>query len=190
MICKPYKSCNKYDIIQTFGANPQFEWQPKGHTGVDFVSTHGTFLVAPELCDITNIIGSTGKIDTDLAPFERGFGVVMRSVANPKIYYLYWHCLPVFPVEIGQRVIQGQIVGQMDSSGFCWSRGIPVPINLRLIPPYIGNHLHAERREYKDDGTFEYTDILKYIDWDIPVNYDALTTIKDILNKIMNILKK
>jgi len=186
-ICKPYKSAKPNDITQKFGVNPQ-GYQPNGHTGVDYVSSYGTFLVAPEDCEITNIISNPEQLDESEAPLERGFGLVMRSLSQNDIYYLYWHCLGVFPVQIGDKVKQGQPVAQMGNSGFCMTRGVIVPIDIRNIKPYTGTHLHAEMFKERN-GKREFQDITRNMDYTIPVNYDALTTIQIILQKIFNILK-
>jgi len=186
MICKPYKSATKTNISQGFGVNP-CSYQPNGHTGVDFCSSYGTPLVAPELCIVSNIIEAK-KISSDESDLEKGFGIMLASKINPGVFYLYWHCLPVFPVNLGDTVTQGQPVAFMGNSGFVMSGGKTVAVDIRTIPPYLGTHLHAERFT-EENGKRIYTDITKYIDWNIPVNYDLITTIKFILTKISNLIK-
>jgi len=138
---------------------------------------------------VVSITDSSGKIDLNTGPLERGFGIKLQSLRNPDVYYLYWHCLPRFPVNVGDKVVQGQIVAQMGNSGFVLVRGIPIHVNVRNIPPYLGTHLHIERRIEKN-GIVEYTDITKFIDYSIPINYDILTAVKNILQKIINIINK
>jgi murein DD-endopeptidase MepM/ murein hydrolase activator NlpD len=98
--------------------------------------------------------------------------------------FLHWHCWVVFPVKEGDTVAQGQPVACMGNSGFCMVGGKVVPVELRTKQPFPGTHDHFEVRV---NG--EYVDPMKYIDWDIPIKYDALTTMKEILLKIFNILK-
>lgn len=187
MICKPYKTASKNTISQLFGVNPQ-PYQPNGHSGVDFFAPYGTWLVAPELCKITNIIDTPQKLNIDLAPLERGYGIVMQSVSKPNTYYLYWHCMPFFPVEIGDTVIQGQEVARIGNSGFCMVRGEIVPLDIRNVPPYLGTHLHYEKF-IEVNGVRTYFDVLPDIDWTIWNSNGVLDDIQKIINKILNIFK-
>jgi hypothetical protein len=182
MICKPYKTASKNYIAQLFGVNPQ-SWQPNGHTGIDLVSENGTYLVAPELCKVERIVTDL-NFNQDLTPLSRGYGILLRSLVNPNMTFLHWHCWVVFPVKEGDTVAQGQPVACMGNSGFCMVGGKVVPVELRTKQPFPGTHDHFEVRV---NG--EYVDPMKYIDWDIPIKYDALTTMKEILLKIFNILK-
>jgi murein DD-endopeptidase MepM/ murein hydrolase activator NlpD len=186
MISKPYSSCIRGNVSQIFGFAP-CSYQPNGHTGVDFMGSYGSFLLAPELCKVTNIVDNIEKLDTDVAPFERGYGIVMKSLVSG-VYYLYWHCTPFFPVKIGDTVVQGQPVAMMGNSGFCISRGEVVPLNIRNVPPYIGTHLHFECFT-EEDGVRKFQDVLPMIDWNIPVKPDLLTAISEIANKISNLFK-
>ncbi len=173
-ICKPYKNCKITDITQSFSSN---------HTGVDFSGDYGEFLVAPENCLVYKI--TTPKtFDGKLEDLEKGYGIRLKSCINPNTFYLYWHCLPIFPVIENQLVFQGEVVAQMGNSGFVKSGGQVVPIESRTQKPFLGTHLHAEMLM---DGVA--VDILKYISWDIEINYDILTSIKNIIQKINNLLK-
>jgi len=187
MICKPYKLASLNAISQGFGVNP-CSYQPNGHTGNDLVAPAGTFLVAPELCKVTNIVDTPQKLDTDLAPFERGYGIVMQSLSKPNTYYLYWHCEPFFPVEVGETVIQGQEVARMGNSGFCMVRGEVVPLDIRNVPPYLGTHLHYEKFT-EENGKRTYLDVLPDIDWTMWSSNGILDDIQIILQKILNIFK-
>ena len=180
-LCKPYKNCQRNHIGQLFGNIQGFDGKP--HTGVDFVSQYGTFLVAPELCTVQKII-TDSNFNPDLAPLSRGYGILLRSLVNPNVTFLHWHCNPVFPVNEGDTVAQGQPVAMMGNSGFCLSWGAIVPTELRTKSPFPGTHDHFEVRI---DG--QYVDPLKYIDWSIDIKYDIFTAIKEIINKTLNILR-
>lgn len=182
-IAKPYKQCQPNQLTQGYGVNIQ-SYQPTGHTGNDwaFANCYGTFLVAPEDVEVISLIDAK-NISPDLAPLSRGYGILMRSVKNPERTHLYWHCLPVFPVEEGEVCLQGEPVAQMGNSGFVTQGGKIVPISDRLKPPYYGTHLHQEIRI---DG--KYTDPFPWVDWDIEVQGVGLTTLQKIINKIINLL--
>ena len=184
---RPYKGAHIGKITQQFGVNPQ-PYQPNGHTGVDMVAPYGTWLVAPQDVLITNII-TNENIDEDLAPLSRGYGIVMQSMANYYIYYLYWHCLPVFPVEIGDKIKKGQQVAQMGNSGMVFYLGKVVPVEVRTIAPYNGTHVHYERF-LKENGKRTYLDPIASIDWSSTVDSDWLSEAKLVLLKILRILKR
>jgi len=187
-LCKPFQTASRNSISQGFGVNP-CSYQPNGHSGNDFVNPTGTWLVAPELCKVVNIIDTPQKLDTDLAPLERGYGIVMQSLAKANTYYLYWHCLPFFPVEIGDTVTQCQEVARMGNSGFCIVRGEVVPLDIRNVPPYLGTHLHYEKFT-EENGVRKYYDVLPDIDWTIWNSNGVLDDIQKVLQKILNIFKK
>lgn len=172
-ICKPYKSAKLSDITQGFS---------DAHKANDWASSYGTFLVAPFNCKIDVVTGADELNGSDWE-LRRGNGVRMTSIENPAVSAMYWHCLGVFPVKVGDTVLQGQIVAQMGNSGYVESNGIVVPYEIRDNPPYYGTHLHCTI------GTAtEYWDYSSMIDWSIPVNYYLATTISNILQKISNLL--
>ncbi len=186
---KPYQNASLGQISQHFRVNRQ-PYQPKGHKGVDWVSKYGTWLSAP--CDvlITNIIEGTNIVQS-LEPLKRGYGIVMQQIANPTIYYIYWHCLPVFSVKIGDIVKQGEIVAQMGNSGFVMRGGVIVPLEDRNTPPYPGTHLHQEKFKLID-GEREYLNPIADIDWIIDVKDEIgeqISAVKVVLNKIIKIIK-
>jgi len=159
------------------------------HEANDFVSSYGTFLVAPFNAKIITIRGPK-EIDNTTKDLEWGCGVLMTSTEDPTYRVCYWHCLPVFPVREGDYVLQGDVVAQMGNTGWVESNGKLVPLDLRLIPPYIGTHVHISMGI--GDGTAENTenvDYSSYIDWTIPVKYDLLTAIRAIIINMANIIK-
>lgn len=186
MICKPFKNCTVTSVTQKF--NVPNTYPPYFHTGVDFVSSFGTGLVAPVTCRITNIIDDIPwqSPEAEAEEIRKGYGLVMQSVEQPDTYYLYWHCLPNFPVSIGQIVEQGRLVAQMGNTGYVLTGGQYVPIGNRFIPPYKGTHLHYEG--FKEvNGKREYFDVLSLIDWEIEVKYDY-DSVLNIIKKMFNIL--
>jgi len=174
-ICKPYREAKPNQLTQGFS---------KEHQAVDFGYRYGTFLVAPEDCRIFAITTSE-SIDEKLEGLARGYGVFMEALGNPKRRYGYWHCLPIFPVKIGDIVNQGQIVGQMGNSGFVISGGEFVPVEIRTKKPYRGTHLHWSMTI---DNVPQNP--LDFINWEIEIKYDIFTAIRNILNKILVLLKR
>jgi len=187
IICKPYKSAKLSDISNPFGANPQW-YNGVPHNGVDWVSSYGTPLVAPELCIVDNII--TGEsINADLAPLSRGYGIILKGLISGK-FHLYWHCLPMFPVKCGQTLKQGDVCAFMGNSGFVMTHGVVVPIKLRTQPPYPGTHLHQEVFIFDSNSQRVYENPLKLVDFSIPISYNLLTSIMIIIKKIINLILK
>lgn len=179
MNCPPYRGAKLNHI--TNGFRP-------GHEAQDFcpIGGYGTFLVAPEDVFIIKIVDSD-CISESVAPLENGYGIIMKAV-NGGAYYLYWHCLPIFPVNEGAYVKQGQPVAQMGNSGFCMAGGCIVPIDIRLIPPYKGMHLHYEKYVIVGNKKI-YIDPLTDIDFNLPINFDLLVATKEILTKMLWLIK-
>ena len=185
MNCKPYYGATIQHISQPFGVNPT-SYQPNGHTGVDMspIMGYGKNLVAPEDVRIKRVI----NIDTfDFIKYptqlSNGFGVLMTSLADPTIDYLYWHCLPAIPVKEGDIIKQGDSVAQMGNSGFVFQAGKLVAIEHRSNPGYPGTHLHYEKRVNN-----VYVDPIESIDWNIPVPYPPASFGLAVLKKLLNII--
>ena len=182
MICKPYKNAKLSDISNPFGANPQW-YSGVPHTGIDWVSSCGTPLVAPENCIIDNII-TEQNISNDLAPIRRGYGIIMKGISGK--FHLYWHCQPIFPVGLGQELKQGEVVAFMGNSGFVMMGGVLIPYETRTKAPYSGTQEVFTLK----DGQRVYEDPLKITDMSIDISYNLLVAIKVVLAKIFNLLKK
>lgn len=183
-ICKPYWNATIHQIAQGFG-NPQSFGG--NHTGIDICPAsfaYGTFLVAPEDVIIKEVIDQETFAVKFIENLSKGFGVLMTSVRDPNVDYLYWHCLPNIPVRKGQLVKQGDVISQMGNSGFVMSGGVLVPIEHRNNPPYLGTHLHMEVRVNN-----QYVDPVPYIDWSIPVKKTSNQWIYQVLTKIQQLLK-
>ena len=152
-------------------------------------------LLAPCKVKIYNLIDGEVLMQNSDAEVSKGYGVLMKPLDTdfpPDTYFLYWHCRPVFPVNINDIVEQGQPVAQMGNSGYVMTGGKYIPINQRDIPPFYGTHLHFEYFTDKFDGSGRnFMDVLPLIDWTIPVsNSGVLGAITTILAKISSILKK
>lgn len=195
---KPYQVATPAHIISPFGAYEPFRDIP--HTGTDFAfpNAYGTPLLAPVDCVITKII-TPGKI---LSGFEEiinglkinwmeyGYGVEMKGVDG--YYYLYWHCLGVFPVSENQMVRQGQIVAFMGNSGRIYRYGKLIPLEIRTDPPHLGTHLHAEKYTKDAEGIRTRYDFAKDIDWSIQVKVepiDLITSARIIVSKIAGLVR-
>ena len=186
---KPYQNAKIAHISQYFGVNPT-DYQPNGHTGLDMVAPYGTWLSAPVDVRIVKLINGTNIVES-LDPLRRGYGILMQSIEDPTIYYLYWHCLPVFPVKVGDIVKRGVIVAKMGNSGFVMVGGVVVDIKKRNIPPYKGTHVHYEKFKMVD-GKKEYLNPLTETRWSLVIKDEIgeqINAIKSILNKIINIIK-
>jgi hypothetical protein len=172
-LCSPYKGCNPMQITQGF--------IPKQHEAVDFASSYGTFLVAPERIIIERI--KAGIDWNNPKEIEQGYGIVFTSIDKTR-RYSYWHCLPVFSTDEGLIIEQGQPVAQMGNSGWVFSGGKYVPLEERNKPPHYGTHLHLS---FSENGINK--NIIEYIDWEIEIKYNLLTAIKNIIQKMANLLK-
>ncbi|MFA6925196.1 MAG: M23 family metallopeptidase [Bacteroidales bacterium] len=172
-LCKPYKEFQLSNITQGWSEQHKAfdlaRWDKK---------SYGTILVAMENCIVENI--ATAENWDNGWEMERGYGVLLRSIANPEVKYSYWHCLPFFPVKKGDTVLQGQPVAQMGNSGFCLSNGVVVLLADRLKPPYKGTHLHMSCPK----------DTIDRIDYTVHIKIDLMTTIYLILGNMMSFINK
>ena len=185
MNIKPYYNSSISHITQPFGVNPT-PYHPNGHTGVDFAFPlcYGTNLVAPEDVVIKMVIDQkTFDPVKYLENLSKGFGVLMTSVKNPDIDYLFWHCINPIPVKIGQIVKQGELIAQMGNSGFVMVGGNIVPIELRNAPGMPGSHLHYEKRVNN-----VYANPIPNIDFSIPVPLTKIEWMISILKIMSNLL--
>ena len=172
----PYKGCKKSQISQGFH---------EGHKANDFwfKNCYGTWLVAPENVKIK--WADNGKVLDELPDgLDRGYGIRMQSISNPEREYLYWHCLPVFPVEVGENVLGGEEVAQMGNSGICYSQGILMALGDKLNGNHPGAHLHYA--EYKNGIE---VDPQLDIDWIKQPKGDWLKETWIVFQKIFNLMK-
>jgi len=182
MNCLPYKGAKLQDITQKFSdSHKAIDWCPP--------NPYGKFLVAPcngRICSIVN--GAT--LNEDSTELGKGWGI-MVSEDDSSRYYVYWHCLPEFPVNLWQTVKQGQAIAQMGNSGKVFNNGVEVPATdeARDKPPYPGTHLHQEVFTLNPDGTRNYIDPITLIDLSILINPNILEAIKQTLLNMLKILK-
>ena len=181
MLLKLYKKALPSHITQKF--SPQ-------HRAIDLAFGYGTFLVAPEDCFVYSILMGE-KWEDKPGELDRGYGIVLRHLTELEIDYSYWHCLPVFPVKVGEKVKRGQIVAQMGNSGlvktFVNGEWKIVPLEERTKPPYPGTHTHFVVRK-----EFFPVDPVPLIDWNTPVNYSFLDVIRasrNIFEAMINLIK-
>ena len=172
-LTKPFKTATTLKITQGFSQE---------HQAVDFASFRGDWLVAPFNCKIATIRGIQELNDvTDTSFLSGGCGVRMQSIEMPEFSCTYWHCREVFPVKVGDTVLAGQPVAQMGNTGFVLSNGNYVPIELRNNPPYLGTHAHITFVTAEKNLDFS-----QYIDYTIPVNFDAKQSLQAIINRIIS----
>jgi len=175
--CYPFKGFTNKSITQGYNSN---------HFAVDFTAPYGTFMVAPFNCKISCIV-SGNVLDNSVSGLESGYGIRMVSIEDPNVSVCYWHCLPVFPVSVGDTVLQGFPVAQMGNSGYVLSNSELVPLSKRLIPPNLGTHCHCSMN-IKGESIEGIVDIRNYWDRTIEIKYDLKTTILSLINKIKNII--
>lgn len=128
---------SKDDISQTYHAGHR-AWDIYERTPL--VHTYGIALCAPEDCLVLGINGDTFT-PNEHKRLENGYGIRLKGLETG-LEYLYWHCLPTFPVWGGQRVNRGQIVAYMGNAGNVYAGGKYVPLDKRLEEPKLGTHVH------------------------------------------------
>ena len=168
-LTKFFKNFKPDNISQTYHA---------GHLALDIVSEgkglingYGKPLCAPEQCLVLGISGDTYSPDNHTA-ITKGYGVRLRGMETGH-EYLFWHCMPLFPVWGGQTVQRGQIVAYMANSGNVYMGTKYVPIEQRLVPPYRGTHLHFEM--FKGGNRISP---LSHINWSWEPNYTLFDQMK------------
>ena len=181
-ISKPYKECVPSHLTQGFNSS---------HLANDWAYKFGTFLVAPFNAKVTVIRGvqnASDIVEGDNSFLQGGCGIRLQSTEDPTLSMVYWHCQDVFPVKVGDIVLQGQPVAMMGNTGFVQSGGQLVPYDIRLKPPYAGTHVHWTIGRQLGE-TYNPLDPSTLIAWGIPINYNVLDTIKFLLLKIRGFFK-
>lgn len=182
-ISRPFKECTPQNMSQGF--------IPKQHEANDFAGKWGTFLVSPfnaKVLVIHGVQNATDIVVGDNSFLQGGCGIRIQSIEDPTLSMVYWHCQDVFPVSVGDTVIQGQPIAMMGNTGFVESNGVVVPYDIRLVPPYPGTHTHWSMGTNNADGTYTALDPHLLIDWSISINYNALTTIQQLIKKIQGFI--
>lgn len=172
----PYKNCKKEHISQGFNQT---------HPANDFwfPNCYGTWLVAPENIKV-KILEDATVLDGSTEGLNRGYGLRMQSIEHPEVEYIYWHCLPIFPVNKDDIVLGGEEVAQMGNSGICYSQGILVALGDKLNGKHPGAHLHYEKyvNGVLVDSTLD-------IDWTKQPKGDFLKEMMMVLKKMLNLFK-
>ncbi len=153
------------------------------HQALDIVGTYGSPLCAPENCLVLGIRGDTFT-PGDNTNTIRGYGIRLKGLETGT-EYLFWHCLPYFPVYGGDSVPRGGIVAFMGNSGYVLVGGKEVPIDERNSPTKPGTHLHIEGE--KDKVPF---DLLPEINWSWEPQYSKLDLFKAFMVTLTKISKK
>ncbi len=189
MLSLPFKKFTKNNISQTYHAK---------HKAVDLATyTHNGFgepLCAPENCRIDRIVESL-EIDGKLDKFEKGYGIWMTGLETGMIH-LYWHTWGSIPVNGGDIVQRGQIVAFMGNSGNVYGGGRYIPVEERLVKPFLGTHLHYTLYA-KGHKVGQYVgdelNPLDYFNWNWQPTYtqvDYLKTVAKTLSKMVKLLNK
>ncbi len=176
-IIKHYKKANYTHVSQGFH---------DAHKAIDIAFKMGTFLVAPEDCRISVIV-TDKNFDESLTSLSRGYGIGLWSLDGRR-KYSEWHCMGIFPVNVGDIVKKGQPIAMMGNSGFVKSGGKIVSLEDRYKLPFRGVHTHSTM---KIDNVL--VDRRKYIDWGLPVEYSFMDWIRattNILSKMSGLLPK
>lgn len=165
-------------------------WNSK-HWAIDIVGNktnygYGTPLCAPEMCRVDRITGDTITVDSH-ENLIRGYGIHLTGIETGN-KYLFWHILPIVPVNGGEIIQRGQIFAFMGNSGYVYTGGKYVPIDERLKPPYAGLHLHLEVTS--NGNRVDPTDLFNY-SWSPRYGYVELATaIIKTLQKKVKLLSK
>ena len=181
MLSLLFKGMTKDDITQGFHQN---------HGGWDLVEhstargkLYGTPLCAPEDCLVLYINGD-GFTPNSNEHLANGYGIKLRG-KETGLEYLFWHCLPIFPVWGGDSVKRGQIVAYMGNAGYVTVGGKLVPIEERTTDPEPGTHLHLE--VYKKGFQI---DPVSLFNWDLQPQYGTSDIIKAALVVAQKIIKR
>lgn len=143
MILKPFKGASYQNITQTFHQfHKAIDWFPAGK----LATAYGFPLVAPEKCKVKKVYTSTKITDlheeqpNTVGSIQNGYGLWMVGLETG-YEHLYWHTLPILPVNEGDIVEKGQIVAYCGNSGNVISGTEYVPIEERTTS-FKGVHLH------------------------------------------------
>jgi hypothetical protein len=155
------------------------------HKALDIMSWsrtngYGTPLCAPENCRVDRITSKEQLVGHDQG-LVRGHGVWLTGLETG-YRYLFWHTLPLLPVNGGDIVKRGQIVAYMGNAGYVVSGGQYVPIEERTTPPYRGTHLHIEMFDKNGNAV----DPKPFINW----NWQPQYTLTDFMTAMIAVLQK
>ena len=174
ILTKFFKGMKPHHITQGFNGN---------HQALDIVGSYGTPLCAPENCLVLGIRGDSFTPD-NTSNLKYGYGIRLKGLETGK-EYLFWHCLPYFPVWGGDTVKRGSIVAFMGNSGYVLVGGKEVRVDERLSPGKPGSHLHIEMFEDRNGEELKVNP-LPIINW----SWEPQWTKTDFIKAIMVCLSK
>jgi murein DD-endopeptidase MepM/ murein hydrolase activator NlpD len=90
------------------------------HRGVDLMSFRGTPIHAAAEGTVVEVVCNIqpgGSCDVDGTPASRGCGWYVKIAHPGRIATLYCHMIQRPPVTVGQRVVAGQVIGYIGTSG-------------------------------------------------------------------------
>lgn len=132
------------DVTQWYAQNPKLyeSMGLKGHNGIDIVRPWGEHLYAVE-----------GGVVCDLKDDPSGYGMHVRILSTVKARgeyreWTYGH-LSHINVKLGEKVAEGQYIGNMGNTGFVVSGSTPYWGS----NPYAGTHLHLGCRDIIGSST-------------------------------------
>lgn len=186
MILKPFKGASTDRITQPFHKfHRAIDWLPQNLKMPIAYRAYGTPLVAPERVKIGKVYGNKCTPD-DTDPLKNGFGLWMKGLETG-FEHLYWHTLPILPVNTGDIVERGTIVAYCGNSGNVISDGVYVPLEKRHVPNFDGTHLHQSVN--KDGESFDPLTIMDLYTEPTYTALDQLVAISKVLMKISGLLK-
>ena len=181
-LTKPFKGMTIENISQTYHSK---------HPALDIcksssVASYGTPLCAPEDCTVLNIVGDK-YTPNDTHELEKGYGIYLKG-EETGYSYLYWHVLPILPVNTGDSVKRGSIIAFMGNAGLVYTNGVYVPIEERTKSPFKGTHLHLEMfdKGYKIGDKKSFLNPLERIDLSLEPLYSTV----DLLRATVIVFKK
>ena len=169
----PFKGAKPAFVSQWWkeGAHPAFDmFQPSKTYG------YGTPLTAPE--DVLILQIPRGKVTKSNTGLANGYGIFMKGLETGQTH-LFWHILPIVPVNLGDTIKRGQIVAYMGNAGMVFSGGTLVPVEERLSTKK-GTHLHWEvyTPQYKLGGAKLFVNFTDQVDWSLQPTYTVADQLK------------
>ncbi len=188
-LTKPFKGMTAADISQTYHDT---------HPALDIcktssVASYGTPLCAPEDCEVVKITGDK-YTPNETHDLERGYGIYLKGLESG-YSYLFWHILPVLPVNVGDTVKRGSVVAFMGNAGLVYTNGVYVPLEKRTSNPFAGSHLHLEMfdKGYKPGKKKNFLNPLYHLDITLEPTYsyiELLSATAVVLKKTLKLIKK
>ncbi len=188
-LTKPFKGMTVANISQTYH---------EGHKALDLckpssIASYGTPLCAPEDCTVLNISGDKYTPDSTKG-LKNGYGIYLKGMETG-YSYLFWHIMPIVPVNIGDTVKRGSIVAFMGNAGLVYVGNTYVPLEERTASPFKGTHLHLEMfdKGYQLFSAKKFVNPLDHIDFSLEPGYSNVDVMKAtvfVFKKILSLTSK